>query len=298
MILEAEFRKTELAPGIDRIDGFFPQGFLAVQTRRVGGSSSEAYSSLNFGDHVGDEPERVAENRKMLQQFFSAPLAWLTQVHGTEVLNLSQASGPVNGARADASMGQQGLGSGAGVVMTADCLPLLVARPLTRQFAAIHAGWRGLAAGVIQATLNAMLKESPHRMDRGQEHWWIWMGPCIGPDSFEVGDEVRRAFLSPALPPESRRGIASGDLPSGSDLLAAAFRPAPSSGEEPKWLADLQGLARLRICQWAETIHCLPAIHLARDQECVLQNPERYFSYRRNSVCGRMASAIGLETPS
>lgn len=297
MILEAEFRKTELAPGIDRIDGFFPQGFLAVQTRREGGSSSGAYSSLNFGDHVGDEPEHVAENRKTLQQFFSAPLAWLTQVHGTEVLHLSQALAPVHGARADASMGRQGLGSGASVVMTADCLPMLVARPSTGQFAAIHAGWRGLAAGVIEATLNAMLEESPHGIDRGQEHWWIWMGPCIGPDSFEVGDEVRRAFLSPALHRDSTRGIASGDIAPRLDP-AAAFKRVPSVGGELKWFADLQRLAYLRISQWAESLNCLPRIHLARDQECVLQSPERYFSYRRDSVCGRMASAIGLETPS
>jgi YfiH family protein len=293
MIHEAEFRKTELAPGIDRIDGFFPQGLLAIQTRRVGGDSSGAYSSLNFGDHVGDSPEHVTQNRKTLQQFFPAPLVWLTQVHGTGVLDLSQASRPAHGARADAAMGRQGLGSGTCVVMTADCLPLLVARPLTGQFAAIHAGWRGLAAGVIEATLNAMVGCAPARTESGQDPWWIWLGPCIGPDSFEVGEEVRRAFLSPESLEHSEL-----DSSSESDQGLAAFRPSPSSGEERKWLADLQILARLKIHRWAERFSCLPTIHLARDQECVLQRPEKYFSYRRDSVCGRMASAIGLDTPS
>ena len=289
----ADFRTRELALGIDQIEGFFPKEFIAIQTRRPGGVSEGPFRSLNLGDHVGDEPNRVLHNRQHLQAVMSSPAVWLKQVHGTRVVDLSepaprqasQLGQEGEGAiQADASIGQgpvsQRAGASSCLVMTADCLPILVARPLTRQFGAIHAGWRGLAAGVIETTLMAIQSRGGITQPQADDDWWIWLGPCIGPESFEVGDEVRKAFVS--LTPDA----------------ASAFAPSISSGPSSKWLADLQHLAILRIEEWGRATGCLPKIHLAQDRRCVFHNADQFFSFRREKVCGRMASAIGLRPAS
>jgi len=145
---------TPIAPGIARVDGFFPKGITALQTDRLGGSSGGDFSSFNLGDHVGDDPLSVARNRRQLSDLCPSQPIWLEQIHGTQAIALdepdlaSMVNAPARKFQADASMTR--LAGQVCCVMTADCLPLLVARPGTGQVAAIHAGWRGLLAGVIE----------------------------------------------------------------------------------------------------------------------------------------------------
>lgn len=271
---------TEVAPGICRVAGFFPERVQAIQTMRHGGVSKPPYDQLNFGHHVGDNPKAVQRNRGYLRQAVQAELLWLDQVHGTRVVAYPAASSGLEDCRADAiftnSRGR------ACLVMTADCLPLLIARPDQQQVAAVHAGWRGLADGVIEAALDRLVLDAP--CAEGPDEWWIWLGPAIGPKAFEVGEEVRATFIS--------HDISS----------AAAFTPQP--GRPGKWLADLGLLARLRLQSWfaafrshrsvAQPLAGPVMVHVAQQKDCVFSMPDRYFSYRRDHVTGRMASLISL----
>ena len=223
----------------------------AVCTTRVGGCSRGAFASLNLAAHVGDDPDDVARNRTQLRAVLDLPgePAWLEQVHGSEVIG---ARGP-QPRRADASFARA-----AGVVcavLTADCLPVLLCDTAGSRVAAAHAGWRGLAAGVLENTVAAL--NAPDLM--------AWLGPAIGQQAFEVGAEVRQAFVAPH--PD----------------CAAAFAQAGGG----KWRADLYELARL-------------ALRRAGVREiygggwCTYGEPERFFSYRRDGATGRMASLIWL----
>jgi YfiH family protein len=242
-----------------------PARVHAVCTTRTGGVSAAPYDSLNLGDHVGDDPAHVAANRAILQEAIGAKPVFLNQVHGTQVVALDAAT--PNGTVADACLTDQpGL---ACTVMVADCLPVLFASADGRQVAAAHAGWRGLAgqggAGILEATVKRMQISGVQA-----EHILAWLGPCIGPQAFEVGDEVRAAF-------------------SASDPLAAGcFKPLTPG----KWLADLAGLARLR----------LRALGLSQidgnDSSapwCTVGNASRFFSYRRDRVTGRFCASIWRE---
>jgi len=181
---------------------------------------------------------------------------------------------------ADAALtGQSGHAS---VVMTADCLPILVSLTHAPCVLAIHAGWRGLAAGVIEAGLKAAAARL-----RGPDQWSIWLGPCIGPDSYEVGPEVREAFLDQ------------------SPLAGSAFRESPTKAG--KFYADLRALAQQRIFRWFELHPDVlltggseigasgRPIRIGINTECTYQNQARYYSFRRDSVTGRMASLIALQ---
>lgn len=271
---------VEIAPGICRITGFFPQQIQAIQTTRLGGDSKPPYNEFNLGAHVGDDPVAVLANRKRLQQVVQAELVWLDQVHGTRVLAHASGQTAPNDCRADAIVANQ---SGqACLVMTADCLPLLIARPGQQQIAAVHAGWRGLCDGVIEATLDRLAAECPRPV--GRDEWWIWLGPAIGPEAFQVGEDVRAAFLA------------------NDPAMGVAFQAQPSS--PGKWLADLGLLARLRLSRWFEAFRGGAAghqsgdgpvlIHVAQQKDCVYTQADRYFSYRRDRVTGRMASLISL----
>ncbi|MCW8918525.1 MAG: peptidoglycan editing factor PgeF [Gammaproteobacteria bacterium] len=190
-----------------------PARVRALTTTRQGGVSLPPYESLNLGDHVGDAPEAVAENRQRLRAALGLPAEprWLNQVHG---IRCCDASAITQGAAADAQYAQR-----PGVVcavLTADCLPLLLCDAVGTRVAAVHAGWRGLLEGVIENSVEAM--------GLGGE-LLAWLGPAIGPDAFEVGAEVRDLFI-------------------GHDPHAAAAF-APSAGG--KWLADLYRLARQRL---------------------------------------------------
>jgi YfiH family protein len=229
----------------------------AVTTTRQGGVSQGAYTSMNPADHVGDDPEAVAANRARLQQVLALPArpAWLQQVHGITVVDAASVTATP---QADAAYACR---PGAVCsVLTADCLPLLLCDRAGECIAAVHAGWRGLAAGVIEQTV--------HAMGRPGATLLAWLGPAIGSADYRVGDEVRGTFMA-----HDRRA-------------AAAFRPAPPDG----WHADLYQLARQRLGDCG-------VMHIYGGRHCSYREPERFFSYRRDGACGRMASLIWIAAP-
>jgi polyphenol oxidase len=228
-----------------------PANIQALVTTRTGGLSQHPYASFNLGDHVGDHPDSVAANRAILRQHCPAEPKWLKQVHGSAVAQADEVlQSPVE---ADASVAFRSATVCA--VLTADCLPVLFCDRAGSCVAAAHAGWRGLAAGVLEACIAAMLCKPDHIL--------AWLGPAIGPAAFEVGSEVREVFVR--------------DLPA----AASAFRP----GRSGKWLADIYTLARLRLARSGVT-----AVY--GGGECTFTDHRRFFSYRRDGATGRMASLI------
>lgn len=229
-----------------------PANVRALQTLRDGGCSPAPWNSFNLGGHVGDEAARVAANRARLRAELPGEPCWLRQVHGVDVVDAALA---VADTEADAAYATQ-----AGqvcVVMTADCLPVLFCNRQGTVVAAAHAGWRGLLAGVLESTLAAMHCPPGEVM--------VWLGPAIGPDNFEVGDEVRSAFVA--------HDAAAGE----------AFRPQAGG----KWLADLYALARRRL-------NAAGVVAIHGGGLCTVADAGRFFSYRRDGVTGRMASLIWL----
>ncbi len=234
-----------------------PASVRALSTTRIGGFSQAPYDSFNLGDHVGDGPAAVADNRARLQQSLGGGVRcqWLHQVHGVEVVTAAD-DGRVP--EADAAVSRDA--NIACLVMTADCLPVLFCDRAGSRVAAAHAGWRGLAAGVLENTMAAL--------DCPAEQLLVWLGPAIGPQAFVVGTEVREQFC-------------------GSNPAAAtAFSAHPL--EAGKWLADLYQLARLRLQRAGIT-----AIY--GGDFCTYSDQQRFFSYRRDGVTGRMASLIWLQ---
>lgn len=229
-----------------------PAGVHALMTLRTGGVSAAPWDSFNLATHCGDTATAVATNRARLAQSLPAAPRWLEQVHGTTVVRAESVpdEGPP---AADASHTVQ-----AGVVcavMVADCLPVLFCDRSGTRVAAAHAGWRGLAAGVLESTLAAL--------DCAPDQVMAWLGPAIGPTAFQVGPEVREAFL--AIDPAD----------------SAAF--APDVGD--RWRCDLVGLARARLTRAG-----VSSIHGGR--WCTVSDRERFFSYRRDRHCGRMAALV------
>ncbi len=238
----------------------------ALMTTRSGGVSVGPHASMNLGLHVGDDAARVLQNRRHLDQVLGARAVYLEQVHGTRVAVLNEdmasshaKSGPIE---ADASVSLvPGL---ACVVMVADCLPVLFATLQGTAVAAAHAGWRGLAAGVLENTAKVLGDQA--RCEPAQIQ--AWLGPCIGAGQFEVGPEVVDACLRGANDEAAAR---------------ARFRPSPRPG---RWMADLAGLAELR----------LRALGLTRIEvlrRCTVED-SGLFSYRRDGITGRMGAAICL----
>ena len=263
-------RYEQAAAGVIEILDFFPKGVRAYQTTRQAGVSVAPFDGFNLATHVGDRVEAVLENRRYLSALLPSPPVWLDQVHGVSVISLNGSSEMSAPPAADACW--TSMSDRVCAVMTADCLPVLIARPGHHQVAAVHAGWRGLVNGVIEATLNQLLNGSGDSRD--PDGWWVWFGPCIGPDAFEVGPEVRRQFLDQH--PESSVGFRAADP------------------ERQTWFADLQQLAKLRVLRWAER-HLDPAaerLYIDGDRRCVYSDSELFFSYRRDRETGRMASLI------
>ncbi|MGB8923331.1 MAG: peptidoglycan editing factor PgeF [Pseudomonas sp.] len=228
-----------------------PASVKACVTTREGGVSEAPFDSLNLGDHVDDRPEAVAENRRRLTDHFSIQPAWLQQVHGIAVAHAD----PGVVATADASWTDTpGVACAA---MTADCLPALFCDRAGTRVAAAHAGWRGLAAGVLEATLDTL--------DVPAAEVLVWLGPAIGPKAFEVGPEVREVFVNQLAE------------------AASAFVPSHNAG---KFMADIYLLARLRLAARGVT-----AVY--GGGFCTVTDP-RFFSYRRASRTGRFASLIWL----
>ena len=258
-----------------------PRGVRALSTFRSGGVSTAPYASLNLGDHVGDSAAAVDVNRRRLKAAAELPEepAWLTQVHGTNVVDLDAArTRPVGRADHDAAaagtVGPADRGASGPVgpadaaftrrpgrvcaILTADCLPIVLAADSGDLVAAAHAGWRGLAGGVIEATVQA-LRVAPERLV-------AWLGPAIGPEHFEVGSEVREALVT-------------------SDLAAEnAFVP----NARGRFMADLSALARRRLA-------ALGVSRIYGGGHCTYAEKDRYFSHRRDGVTGRQATLIWLE---
>lgn len=232
-----------------------PAGVHALQTTRLEGASAAPYASFNLGDHVGDSPEAVAANRTKLARAWQMEPCWLKQVHGIEVVDATATGTPCADAAVSRTPGK------ACVVMTADCLPVLFASKQGDVVAAAHAGWRGLHAGVLEATLKAMRTPA--------EQVSVWLGPAIGPQAFEVGGEVREAFM------QVDRAAASAFIPSQRD---------------EHFYADLYLLAcqRLVACGVSQ---------IAGGGECTFSDEARFFSYRRQATTGRQASLIWLSEP-
>ncbi len=252
----------------------------AFMSTRAGGVSVAPFDALNLKAEVGDDPAAVALNRARVQDWIGARPVRLDQVHGVAVQALEDVdvAGPPGSAVstvpvADASVcGRPGL---ACEVQVADCLPVLFADRQGRAVAAAHAGWRGLAGGVLERTLAALRQRHGVTSDQVE----CWLGPCIGPDAFEVGEDVLRAFAASDLEP------------------GPCFRPR--AGHPGKWWADLAGLARLRLAAAG-----VPSVG-GNDGGmggnaggsigwCTVTDPSRFFSYRRDRLTGRMAGFIWL----
>jgi hypothetical protein len=240
-----------------------PANVRALQTTRDGGVSMGAYASLNLGDHVGDDPVAVARNRALLRSTLPTDPVWLKQVHGNIVADADHAVGVPE---ADAATARQP--GKVCAVMTADCLPLLLCDEAGTVVAAAHAGWRGLAGGVVEATVEAM--------NVAPEQLLVWLGPAIGPAAFEVGEEVRQAFM--AHDPAATKAF----------VPRQPLTPHSSSLTESKWLADIYLLARQRLA-------LLGVKRVYGGGLCTYADAERFYSYRRDRATGRMASLIWLD---
>jgi polyphenol oxidase len=234
----------------------------AAMSTRVGGVSTGAYTSNNLGVAVGDEALAVAHNRSRWAQAIDARPVWLRQVHGTHVLHLTADTPDAPETPADAAWtGERGL---ACTVQAADCLPMLFSTRDGRAVAAAHAGWRGLAAGVIEATLKALQTGAATE----PAEVLAWLGPCIGPRQFEVGADVLHALGHDPAAPDP-----------------AFFRPRPRPDGAPRWLANLHALAGLRL-------RTAGVRHVSTEPACTVEDASSFFSFRRDGVTGRMAAAV------
>jgi len=227
-----------------------PDNVHAATSLRTGGVSTGVYASLNPATHVQDDSGLVLQNRQLIKSMLDLPSepVWLEQVHSDIAVNAATVQGLI---KADASYTDQP--NTVCVVMTADCLPLLVCDNEGKQVAAIHAGWRGLLAGIIGNTIAAM-----HKAD-----FMVWLGPAIGPTCFEVGAEVRSAYLNK------------------SDEFAGAFKLTAHG----KYLADIYQLARI-------DLHKLGITEVYGGNFCTVTDQEQFYSYRRDQQTGRMATLI------
>lgn len=230
-----------------------PRGVHALTTLRSGGVSKGPFASMNPALHVGDDPEHVRENRRRLAEMLDLPAEplWLEQVHGVRAVQADAVRGLQ---QADASFtAARGIVC---AVLSADCLPVLLCTQSGAAVAAAHAGWRGLLGGVIENTVAAL----------PQEPLYAWLGPAIGAQRFEVGDEVRAAFAAK------------------SSAFVAAFAPQGNG----KWLADIYRLARL-------TLQSIGIQAVYGGGYCTVCDSARFFSYRRDGCTGRLASLIWLD---
>ena len=234
-----------------------PPGVRTVATTRSGGASRAQYDSLNLGTGCGDVDAAVAHNRTRLVSSLGIERepCWLEQVHGSEVVRASRYD---RAPRADASVGVAG--SPPCVVLTADCLPVVLCDRAGTRVGIAHAGWRGLAGGVIASCIAAM--------DRPGRELLAWLGPAIGPGAYEIGPEVRNVLAEAA--PGARH----------------AFVPSPSTTD--RWLANLYALA-------ASQLQSLAVEHVFGGGFCTYRDAGRFFSYRRDGATGRNATLVWID---
>jgi YfiH family protein len=230
-----------------------PANVRAFVTTRAGGASHGPYATFNLGTRVGDDPNAVERNREIVRSHLPADVLWLHQVHGAEVVDAAAAA-PLS--RADAAVARTRRTVCA--VLTADCLPVLLAARDGGAVGLAHAGWRGMAGGVIEATIA--------RMDRPPDSLVAWLGPAIGPEAYEVGPEVYDAFVNQ------------------SPNAAQAFAPR----SQGKYVADLYTLARQRLAASGVSV-------VSGGGFCTYNDADRFYSYRRERTTGRFASLIWME---
>ena len=241
-----------MTPPLTWLDWPAPPSVRACFTLREGGDSDGPYRNFNLGQHVGDVPGVVAKNRQRLCSLINQrQITWLTQVHGTRVVDATEVN-----AEADATYSRQF--NQVCCVMTADCLPVFFCDQYGQQVAVAHAGWRGLYRGILQQTYQQFAQ---------QKNMLAYLGPAISQRAFEVGGDVRDAFLSI------------------NGLLASHFTP---TGEEGKWMADIYGLARY-------ILQAMGVTRIYGGDRCTYTESDHFFSYRRDGVTGRMANLIWLE---
>lgn len=235
-----------------------PSSIQAAYTQRAGGVSLGKYKNFNLGNHVGDDPKHVAQNRAILKQNLglkNEPV-WLTQVHGSQILNLDLNSDLAQADKLeyDASFTTQF--NLVCAIMTADCLPILLCDEAGLAIAALHCGWRSMAAGLIKKSIALFRTQSSAQII-------AWLGPAIGPDAFEVGQEVRAQFKD-----------------------HSAFIPS----SESKYLGNLYQIATGLLLDEGVLAH-----HIYQTQQCTYSNPHDFYSFRRDNITGRMASLIWKE---
>ena len=230
-----------------------PSTVRAFCTTRPGGVSAPPFDSLNLALHVGDDPNRVIQNRKLLRRQLELPAepCWINQTHGTHTVVLER------DVTRDADAAVTRVAANIAVVMTADCLPILLCNRAGTEVAAIHAGWRGLQAGVVQSALATM--DSPNHQ------LMAWIGPGISQACFEVGEEVRAGFID-SMP-----------------QTQTCFR----KNRREHWLCDLAGLAE-------QILKAQGVGEVGRDQHCSYRDADRFYSYRRTATTGRMATLIWI----
>jgi len=231
----------------------------ALMSTRGGGVSSGVWRSLNLGGAVGDDAAAVAENRRRFEAALGVRAVYLRQVHGPRVATLPDA-GAARGEPIEADAAISTEPGTACTVLVADCLPVLFAAPGGRAVGAAHAGWRGLAGGVLEATVTALC----HAAACVPSELHAWLGPCIGPRQFEVGADVLEACGG-----------------------GARFVPRPRPDGAMRWLADLPGLARDRL-------QAAGLASISGGTWCTVEEASRFFSFRRDGVTGRMAAAVWL----
>lgn len=236
-----------------------PVNIHAYSTTRIGGVSKADFLGLNLGKHVGDSIQHVSDNRALLvNQLDNAPeFCWLNQTHSSLLLKLSLKT--PQSLEADASWTDTNQRTC--VVMTADCLPILVTDKKGSFVAAIHAGWRGLCDGIIENNIKHICDE----LTISHEQLLVWLGPCIGPTAFEVGNEVREQFIN--------------HDPEAADAFIV---------NESKWLANLHLLAKLRLKEFS-------GVTITESTLCTFNNPDLFYSYRRDGLTGRMATFIWVD---
>ncbi len=254
----------------------WPKNVRILMSTRLGGYSSGVYASLNLGEHVGDDPLLVLKNRERYQQLTNCQIVYLNQVHDSKVLKLDPSI--PHSVKADACVSTfAGL---ACTIMVADCLPILITNSSGTIVGAAHAGWRGLAGigceggqdvveNLLESLTNLVLKSGSKDLN-----WLAWLGPCIGPKHFEVGEDVREAFRC--------------DLES-----SAHFTPCPLEGEK-KWKANLVGLAQSKLKQKGVKTILGNEVDIYNDRWCTFSNSELFFSHRRDKTSGRMAASIWM----
>lgn len=267
-----------------------PENIIALTSTRLGGVSQSGYGSFNLAEHVGDAPDRVAINQQLLAQGLTEPLTfqWLEQVHGAAVVEVDG-----DGSRQQADAAFSRAPAVACCVLTADCLPILLTTTDGNVVAAIHAGWRGLAKGVVEQALQAM-QVNPEKV-------LAWLGPAIGPCHFEIGAEVRDAFLATVAVDQREHfdhlgftpiDKAMSDPDNGS--VSTAERTAGNVVTQPsaklqtkntKYLANLYAIADYKLQHWGVS-------QIYGGGFCTYCNEQQFYSYRREANCGRMVSLI------